>query len=76
MQIHFTAVMADLSKEFYFVCFSVENADMSGCEIAANDIVKLTHDKLSTEEVSASVVCPSCGAVSLFIGKLAERIVW
>ncbi|KAK1148006.1 molybdopterin synthase catalytic subunit-like isoform X1 [Acipenser oxyrinchus oxyrinchus] len=46
----------------------VENTDMSGCEIAANDIVKLTHDKLSTEEVSASVVCPSCGAVSLFIG--------
>ncbi|MGH0169417.1 UNVERIFIED_CONTAM: hypothetical protein FKN15_073506 [Acipenser sinensis] len=44
----------------------VENADMSGCEIAASDIVKLTHDKLSTEEVSASVVCPSCGAVSVY----------
>ncbi|XP_036385829.1 molybdopterin synthase catalytic subunit-like isoform X1 [Megalops cyprinoides] len=32
------------------------------------DIVKLTHDKLSADAVSEAVVCPSCGAVSMFIG--------
>lgn len=32
------------------------------------DLVKLTYDKLSTEAVSEAVACPSCGAISIFIG--------
>ncbi|XP_069483361.1 molybdopterin synthase catalytic subunit-like [Ambystoma mexicanum] len=32
------------------------------------DIIKVSHDKLSSEDVSESVISPSCGAVSLFIG--------
>ncbi|NP_001297904.1 molybdopterin synthase catalytic subunit-like [Esox lucius] len=32
------------------------------------DLVELTHDKLSVEAVSELVTCPSCGAISIFIG--------
>lgn len=32
------------------------------------DLIKITHDKLSTEAVSDCVTCPSCGAISMFIG--------
>ncbi|KAL0965811.1 hypothetical protein UPYG_G00286090 [Umbra pygmaea] len=32
------------------------------------DLVDLTHDKLSVDAVSESVTCPSCGAISIFIG--------
>ncbi|CAB1318101.1 unnamed protein product [Coregonus sp. 'balchen'] len=32
------------------------------------DLIKLTHDKLSVDTVSDSVTCPSCGAISIFIG--------
>ncbi|XP_066568155.1 molybdopterin synthase catalytic subunit isoform X1 [Amia ocellicauda] len=41
---------------------------MSGCDSDARDLIRLTFDKLSTDTVSESVVCPSCGAVSMFIG--------
>lgn len=34
------------------------------------DLIKLTTDKLSTDAVSELVTCSSCGAISLFIGKL------
>lgn len=34
------------------------------------DLIKLTTEKLSTDTVSASVSCSSCGAISLFIGKV------
>lgn len=33
------------------------------------DLITLTVDKLSADRVSESVTCPSCGAVSLFIGQ-------
>uniref|UniRef100_A0A4W3GBD1 Uncharacterized protein n=1 Tax=Callorhinchus milii TaxID=7868 RepID=A0A4W3GBD1_CALMI len=33
------------------------------------DLIKVTYEKLSADEVSESVKSPSCGAVSLFIGK-------
>lgn len=33
------------------------------------DLITLTTDKLSADGVSKSVTCPSCGAVSLFIGQ-------
>ncbi|XP_041915263.1 molybdopterin synthase catalytic subunit [Alosa sapidissima] len=32
------------------------------------DLIKLTHEKLSSDDVSTSVTCPSCGAISMFIG--------
>ncbi|XP_067841779.1 molybdopterin synthase catalytic subunit isoform X2 [Heptranchias perlo] len=32
------------------------------------DLIKVTYEKLSTDEVAESVKSPSCGAVSLFIG--------
>ncbi|XP_007890390.1 molybdopterin synthase catalytic subunit [Callorhinchus milii] len=32
------------------------------------DLIKVTYEKLSADEVSESVKSPSCGAVSLFIG--------
>lgn len=32
------------------------------------DLIKLTHDKLSAGAVSEDVLCASCGAVSVFIG--------
>ncbi|XP_041425308.1 molybdopterin synthase catalytic subunit isoform X2 [Xenopus laevis] len=32
------------------------------------DFVKITHNRLSADEVSQLVTSPSCGAVSLFIG--------
>ncbi|KAM4809873.1 molybdopterin synthase catalytic subunit isoform 1-T2 [Rhinophrynus dorsalis] len=32
------------------------------------DIIKITHDKLSADEISQLVISPYCGAVSIFIG--------
>ncbi|XP_062870301.1 molybdopterin synthase catalytic subunit [Trichomycterus rosablanca] len=37
------------------------------------DLIKLTTDKLSTDTVSASVTCSSCGAISLFIGTTRDH---
>ncbi|XP_030625295.1 molybdopterin synthase catalytic subunit [Chanos chanos] len=37
------------------------------------DLIKLTHDKLSVDAVSDSVTCPSCGAISLFIGTTRDN---
>ncbi|XP_067105858.1 molybdopterin synthase catalytic subunit [Osmerus mordax] len=34
----------------------------------ARDEVQLTHQQLCLEEVSQAVTCPSCGAISIFIG--------
>ncbi|KAJ8396609.1 hypothetical protein AAFF_G00016750 [Aldrovandia affinis] len=34
----------------------------------AQDLIKLTYDKLSADAASDTVLCPSCGAVSMFIG--------
>lgn len=34
------------------------------------DLIKLTTDKLSADAVSESVTCSSCGAISLFIGRI------
>eukprot|EP00063_Salmo_salar_P006705 XP_013981540.1 PREDICTED: molybdopterin synthase catalytic subunit-like [Salmo salar] len=41
---------------------------MAEAEGDPRDLVKLTHDKLSVDTVSDSVTCPSCGAISIFIG--------
>ncbi|XP_006626856.1 molybdopterin synthase catalytic subunit [Lepisosteus oculatus] len=41
---------------------------MNNCDNDAKDLIKLTYDKLSSDAVSESVVCPSCGAISMFIG--------
>lgn len=38
------------------------------------DLIKLTTDKLSSDAVSESVTCSSCGAISLFIGKMKSFI--
>uniref|UniRef100_A0A673NBE1 Molybdopterin synthase catalytic subunit n=1 Tax=Sinocyclocheilus rhinocerous TaxID=307959 RepID=A0A673NBE1_9TELE len=37
------------------------------------DLITLTTDKLSADRVSESVTCPSCGAVSLFIGTTRDN---
>ncbi|KAK2871396.1 hypothetical protein QQF64_002567 [Cirrhinus molitorella] len=37
------------------------------------DLITLTTDKLSADSVSHSVTCPSCGAVSLFIGTTRDN---
>ncbi|KAL7847914.1 hypothetical protein AOLI_G00226320 [Acnodon oligacanthus] len=37
------------------------------------DLIKLTTDKLSTDTVSDSVRCSSCGAISLFIGTTRDN---
>lgn len=37
------------------------------------DLITLTTDKLSADSVSQSVTCPSCGAVSLFIGTTRDN---
>lgn len=39
------------------------------------DLITLTTDKLSADGVSESVTCPSCGAVSLFIGQSSLRCI-
>lgn len=39
------------------------------------DLITLTTDKLSADSVSQSVTCPSCGAVSLFIGQSLLRCI-
>ncbi|XP_023678846.1 molybdopterin synthase catalytic subunit [Paramormyrops kingsleyae] len=41
---------------------------MNGTNRGPQDLIKLTHDKLSADAVSDAVLCPSCGAVSMFIG--------
>nr|XP_056704674.1 molybdopterin synthase catalytic subunit-like [Euleptes europaea] len=41
---------------------------MNGTGDEPKDFIKLSEDKLSADEVSALVVSPCCGAVSLFIG--------
>ncbi|XP_053304042.1 molybdopterin synthase catalytic subunit-like [Spea bombifrons] len=41
---------------------------MSEGEEEPRDFVKITPDKLSTDEISQLVVSPDCGAVSIFIG--------
>nr|XP_034956718.1 molybdopterin synthase catalytic subunit-like [Zootoca vivipara] len=41
---------------------------MSVSEDEPKDLIKLNHEKLSADEISALVVSPCCGAVSLFIG--------
>ncbi|XP_055489974.1 molybdopterin synthase catalytic subunit-like isoform X1 [Leucoraja erinacea] len=40
------------------------------CELEdqPKDLIKVTYEKLSTDEVAESVKSPSCGAVSMFIG--------
>lgn len=40
------------------------------CELEdqPKDLIKVTYEKLSTDEVAESVKSPSCGAVSVFIG--------
>ncbi|KAG7322951.1 hypothetical protein KOW79_014297 [Hemibagrus wyckioides] len=37
------------------------------------DLIKLTTDKLSTDAVTESVTCSSCGAISLFIGTTRDH---
>ncbi|XP_063066559.1 molybdopterin synthase catalytic subunit [Engraulis encrasicolus] len=37
------------------------------------DLIKLTHERLSSDAVSSSVTCPSCGAISLFIGTTRDN---
>ncbi|XP_056109343.1 molybdopterin synthase catalytic subunit [Rhinichthys klamathensis goyatoka] len=37
------------------------------------DLITLTTDKLSADGVSESVTCPSCGAISLFIGTTRDH---
>ncbi|XDV53920.1 hypothetical protein PO909_022315, partial [Leuciscus waleckii] len=37
------------------------------------DLITLTTDKLSADGVSESVTCPSCGAISLFIGTTRDN---
>uniref|UniRef100_A0A8C1QTR5 Molybdenum cofactor synthesis 2 n=1 Tax=Cyprinus carpio TaxID=7962 RepID=A0A8C1QTR5_CYPCA len=39
------------------------------------DLITLTTDKLSADRVSESVTCPSCGALSLFIGQSLLRYI-
>ncbi|XP_043544292.1 molybdopterin synthase catalytic subunit-like isoform X2 [Chiloscyllium plagiosum] len=41
---------------------------MSDLEDKPKDLIKVTYEKLSTDEVAETVKSPSCGAVSLFIG--------
>ncbi|XP_042309982.1 molybdopterin synthase catalytic subunit-like [Sceloporus undulatus] len=41
---------------------------MNENEDEPKDVIKLNHEKLSADEISALVVSPCCGAVSLFIG--------
>lgn len=41
---------------------------MNENEDEPRDMIKLKHEKLSADEVSALVISPCCGAVSLFIG--------
>ncbi|XP_060091989.1 molybdopterin synthase catalytic subunit isoform X2 [Heteronotia binoei] len=41
---------------------------MNGIGDEPKDFIKLTEDKFSADEVSALVISPCCGAVSLFIG--------
>lgn len=47
--------------------FSVFFKGMAADE--GQDVITLTTDKLSADAVSESVTCPSCGAISLFIGQ-------
>lgn len=41
---------------------------MNESEDEPQDLIKLKHEKLSADEMSALVTSPYCGAVSLFIG--------
>ncbi|XP_078531189.1 molybdopterin synthase catalytic subunit-like isoform X2 [Lissotriton helveticus] len=41
---------------------------MNENEGEVRDFIKVSHEKLSTDEVSQLVISPSCGAVSMFIG--------
>ncbi|KAL4617496.1 molybdopterin synthase catalytic subunit-like [Arapaima gigas] len=46
---------------------------MNDTDGGPQDLIKLTHDKLSADAVSDSVLCPSCGAVALFIGTTRDN---
>ncbi|XP_007662005.1 molybdopterin synthase catalytic subunit-like [Ornithorhynchus anatinus] len=41
---------------------------MNGTAEKPKDLIRFTNEKLSVDEVSQSVISPSCGAVSLFVG--------
>ncbi|XP_018592234.1 molybdopterin synthase catalytic subunit [Scleropages formosus] len=46
---------------------------MNDIDSGPQDLIELTHDKLSADAVSDSVSCPSCGAVSMFIGTTRDN---
>lgn len=41
---------------------------MTADEDNPRDFIKLTNEKLSSDAVSSLITCPSCGAISMFIG--------
>ncbi|KAJ8339267.1 hypothetical protein SKAU_G00360530 [Synaphobranchus kaupii] len=58
-------VVLAVRQEYVVLAFiSVMNDHDNGPQ----DLIKLTHDKLSADAASEAVLCASCGAVSLFIG--------
>ncbi|XP_072814807.1 molybdopterin synthase catalytic subunit isoform X3 [Vicugna pacos] len=48
--------------------FETLGKDVNEVEGKSKDIIKLTSEKLSIDEVSRLVISPLCGAISLFVG--------
>lgn len=55
------------SLHSYFFCFVVIN--MSSTVTENGDMLKITADKLSLQEVSEFVTDPSAGGISIFMGE-------
>lgn len=51
-----------------FCCFFRSRAIMNETEDEPKDLITLNYKKLSADEISALVISPCCGAVTLFVG--------